>query len=68
MIGLVPVLIVLHARYAVKAKKVIVGISCSLFIAVYLYRMTILHSPVLIFAPQKGFLIRAILWIESLFV
>lgn len=66
VIVLVPVLIVIHVRNAVQARKVVIVISSVLFIGVYLYRVAILHSPVLEVAPQNGVMIRLILWIKSL--
>ena len=63
----VPVMIYLYLRDKDVFSKRLLIFSAVLMLAVYLYRMLILHSPVLVFAPKNGIFLRSILGIADLF-
>ena len=63
----VPAMIVLYLRDRDKLSKGLLIFSAGLMVAAYLYRMLILHSAVLEFAPENGIILQLILRIASLF-
>ena len=66
VIAVAPVLVVCYLKDAVKVRKVLVGVSAGLLIGVYLYRMIVLDSPVLVFVPENGAIPRLVRWVASL--
>lgn len=63
----VPVMIFFYLRDKDILSKRLLIFSAVLMLAVYLYRMLIIHSPVLEFAPEKGLFLRSVLGIADLF-
>ena len=63
----IPVLVILYLRNLEKPRIVLLYVSAFVMVAIYLYRMIILRSPVLEFAPQNGILPRLFVWIRTLF-
>ena len=63
IIVIAPVLLVLHLRGMVKARKTLVLISAILMVLVYLYRVIFIPSPVVVFAPENGIFPRLVRWI-----
>ena len=63
----IPVMIVLYLKDEDRLCKWILVFSAVLMLAVYLYRMIVVHTPVLVFAPENGILARFFLWIPELF-
>lgn len=62
-----PIMLILYLQDKDKYSKGLMLFSAGLMLAVYLYRMLILHSPVLEFAPENGVLLRLILHIAGQF-
>jgi len=60
-------LLVFHVRKMLLARRVLVIVSVTALLAVYLYRMILLPSPVMEFAPEKGLIVGFWLKIGSLF-
>ena len=58
VIGAVPLWFICKVREAYRVRNALGIILAALFIAVYLYRLLILQSPVLEFAPEQGFFAR----------
>lgn len=63
----IPVMIVLYLKDKDRLCKWILVFSAVLMLAVYLYRMIVVHTPVLVFAPENGILARFFLRIPELF-
>ena len=53
-------------RRSPKAKKWIIGIAASMMLGIYIYRMAVLHAPVLQFEPAQGVFPRLWRWIRSM--
>ena len=60
LLPVAPVLLIAYFRKAQKLKEVLIWVTVGLLIAVYLYRLLVLRSPVLEADPAKG-------WIVGLF-
>ena len=63
----IPFMIVLHLKDKDRLCKRILFFSAVLMLAVYLYRMIVAQSPVLVIEPEKGILGRLFLRIAELF-
>lgn len=63
----VPVMIVLYLRDKDKQCKGLLLVSAGLMLGVYLYRVFVMHSPILEFAPENGLLLQLLLHIAGLF-
>lgn len=60
-------LIIFYERKTVKAQRILLGLSVLALLAVYIYRMIIVPSPVLEFAPENSLVVRLWTKIGSLF-
>ena len=56
LIPMVPVLLVAYLRKAKKLTDVLLCITAGVMVVVYLYRLLVLHSPVLEVEPANGFI------------
>lgn len=54
LIPVAPILLMAYVRKAKKLTEVLLWITAGLMIAVYLYRLLVLHSPVLEADPSEG--------------
>lgn len=63
----IPFMIVLYLKDKDRLCKRILVFSAVIMLAVYLYRMIVAQSSVLVFAPKNGILARFFLWIPELF-
>ena len=62
-----PVMVILYLRDKDKLVKTLLLISALLLIAVYLFRILVLRSPILEFTPENGILVRLVRSIIDLF-
>jgi len=62
IVGAAAILLIL-LRKQKKASRWIIYSAAVLMLAVYIYRMAVLHSPMLQFAPQNGIIPRIFRWI-----
>lgn len=67
LIMAIPLMIVLYLKDKDRFCKRILFFSAVLMLAVYLYRMIVSRTPVLVFEPENGILGRFILRISELF-
>ena len=66
VVAVAPALVVCYLKDLVKIRKALVAVSAVLLIGVYLYRMILLESSVLVFAPENGAIPRLVRWVAGL--